>query len=509
MKKRFIKKKMSVTQTNAPSVSLSSESDKKNIGIPIETVENIEEKTFNINSSDDRALVNNVLEQFLLNIKPTTIREAANIQDDIPVTEKVMIVIVIDYLVDTAKKYGWALARYEDTYYLYTGTHWQKIVPDDLKSFLGRAAVKIGVEFFIAKHYKFREDLLKQFHSAGYFSPPIDDTTETKINLLNGTFIISKERSYLKPFDKADFIRYILPFPYDPTAHCPKFKSYLERVLPDNEKQKVIAEYLGYVFIRNSVLKLEKSLILYGSGANGKSVLFEIVQKLFGSVNVSNFTLQSLTDPTGYTRSLLSGKLVNYASEISSKMNPTLFKQLVSGEPVEARMIYGKPFILHDYARLIFNTNVLPKDIENNTGFFRRFIIIEFDQLIPQAERNPNLANEIIREELPGILNWVLEGLERLLQQMDFSECSSAETALERFRKDSDSVALFLEDGTYIQSKDDLVSLKEFYNNYKEFCRDANYTTCSNKDFSKRLRDMGFEISRKSSGRIIGVKKEA
>jgi len=48
-------------------------------------------------------------------------------------------------------------------------------------------------------------------------------------------------------------------------------------------------------------------------------------------------------------------------------------------------MIYGKPFILRDYARFIFNTNVLPKDLEHNTGFFRRFIIIEFDQVLDMA----------------------------------------------------------------------------------------------------------------------------
>lgn len=457
---------------------------------------------------DSQEIVTSVLEAFLRNIQPTTLRDAAGIQDDIPLSEKVMVVIVIDYLVETAKVYGWALARYEDSFFLYTGTHWQKIDPDDLKSFLGRAAVKIGVTYFIAKHYKFREDLQRQFYSAGYFSPPLFDSDQTKINLNNGTFVFSTTESYLKDYDKSDFLRYKLPFEYDPGAKCSKFTAFLNRVLPDLEKQKIISEYLGYVFIRNSVLKLEKSLILYGSGANGKSVFFEIVQKLLGPSNVSNFTLQSLTDSNGYTRSLLTGKLLNYASEISSKMNPTLFKQLVSGEPIEARMIYGKPFILRDYARLIFNTNVLPKDIEVNLGFFRRFIIIEFDQTISDEEKNPMLANEIINDELPGVFNWVLEGLERLLHQKDFTKCAAATDAVERFRKDSDSVALFLEEGAFIASKDSLISLKEFYSQYKDFCKDSNYSTCSNKVFSTRLKTYGYETTRQAHGRVVGVKKE-
>jgi putative DNA primase/helicase len=489
----------------------------ENVGIAMNALPNTENliqenkssgtSSLNIESIDDRTSVLAVLEHFFQNIQQTTLREAAGIQDDVALTEKTMVVIVIDYLVETAKKYGWALARFEDSFYLYTGTHWQKIDPDDLKSFLGKSAVKIGVPYFVAKHYKFREDLQKQFYSAGYFSPPAVDEYSTKINLNNGTFIFSTTGSYLRDFDKADFLRYKLSFGYDLSAQCPKFDAYLNRVLPDIEKQQVIAEYLGYVFIRNSVLKLEKSLILYGSGANGKSVFFEIVQKLLGSSNVSNFTLQSLTDPSGYTRSMLTGKLVNYASEISSKMNPTLFKQLVSGEPVEARMIYGKPFILRDYARFIFNTNVLPKDLEHNTGFFRRFIIIEFDQTISDEEKNPMLANEIIQEELPGVFKWILDGLKRLLEQKDFSKCAAALQAVERYRKDSDSVALFLEDGNYAPSKDDRISLKEFFSLYREFCKDSNYMCCSNKAFSQRLTSYKYEITRQASGRVVGVKR--
>lgn len=447
------------------------------------------------------------LDNFYNTIKPTNLRDAAEISDDIVITEKTMVVIVIDYLIKTAKKYGWALARYEDSFYLYTGTHWQKIEPDELKSFLGKSAQKIGVPYYNANHYRFREDLLKQFYSSAYFTPPLIDEKKTKINLANGTFVISTEGSYLQEYDQADFLRYKLPFGFDPEAKSPKFEAYLQRVIPDIEKQQVISEFLGYVFIKNSVLKLEKSLILFGTGANGKSVLFEIILRLLGPTNVSNFTLQSLTDPNGYTRSLLTGKLLNYASEISSKMNPTLFKQLVSGEPVEARMIYGKPFILRDYARFIFNTNVLPKDLEHNTGFFRRFLLIEFDQTIGDDEKNPMLANEIIKDELPGVFNWVLAGLSKLLQQGDFSKCTAAIQAVDRYRKDSDSVALFLEDGCFAPSKDDRVSLKEFYSLYKDFCKDSTYTCCSNKAFSSRLANYGYEINRISSGRVVGVKK--
>ena len=170
------------------------------------------------------------------------------------------------------------------------------------------------------------------------------------------------------------------------------FEAYLNKVLPGDEgvkKQMILAEYLGYLFIKTETLKLEQVLLLYGTGANGKSVFFDIVNALLGSENVSSYSLQNLTDDKcGYFRAMLANKLVNYTSEINGKLETAIFKQLVSGEPVEARLPYGEPFTLTNYAKLIFNCNELPKDVEQSTAYFRRFLIIPFDVTIPEAEQD-------------------------------------------------------------------------------------------------------------------------
>lgn len=259
---------------------------------------------------------------------------------------------------------------------------------------------------------------------------------------MNGTFEIT-DKPILRAFDALDFIRYQLPFEYDRSATAPKFMAYLDKVLPETDKQKVLAEFLGYVFVPQSYLKLEKALFLYGGGANGKSVFYEIMKALLGPHNTSEFTLQSLTDTTGYYRALIADKLVNYASEISGKLEGTKFKSLASGEPMEARLPYGQPMIIEDYAKLIFNTNELPKDVEFNNAFFRRFIIIPFEVTIPKNEQNKSLHNEIINDELPGVFNWVLDGLQRLLSQKGFSKSPSIDRALEEFRTESDTVKRF------------------------------------------------------------------
>ena len=449
-----------------------------------------------------------VLKQLIRTIRAASPNEAAGLAGDQGLTEKDLVVITVGYVLKNAERYEWPLVRYQSSYYVYTGTHWQEFNDDRLRAFLGDAAERINVPTFTASYFGFREKLFKQFYSAAYFMPPDAKNDEVKINLQNGTYVISKEKRYLKGHDQNDFQLYKLPFDFEPGATCPRFQKFLDRVLPDKCKQTVLAEYMGYVFVKNSVLKLEKGLILYGSGKNGKSVFFEIINALIGPKNMSNYSLQSLTDSNGYTRSLLAGKLLNYATEISEKMNTTVFKALISGEPVEARMIYKAPFLLTDYCRFIFNTNNLPKDVEHNLGYARRYIIVPFDQTITEEEKDVSLANKIIAEELPGVFNWVLQGLENLLDQGDFTPCPAIDFALDEFKRNSDSVALYIEDGNFEPSKDDTIALKDLFRWYKEFCKDSNYNCCSIRSFSDRLKNIGFTTTRKSSGRSVGIRKK-
>lgn len=158
---------------------------------------------------------------------------------------------------------------------------------------------------------------------------------------------------------------------------------------------------MGYIFTNG--LKLKKVAILYGGGANGKSVFFDIIQALIGRDNICNYSLQSLTKVDSYERASLSNKLLNYASEINGKLEASTFKQLASGEPIQARQIYGQPFTMMNYAKLMFNCNELPKEVENTEAFFRRFLIFPFTQTIPKAEQDPELSTKIIQTELSGV----------------------------------------------------------------------------------------------------------
>jgi len=419
-------------------------------------------------------------------------------------SQKTYQVIAVSQIIKTAKKNKWGLAVNNGFVYVYNGNYWIVLDTEEFRSFLAIAAIRLGVPELDARHHNYKGELLKQFVSDGNMPVP-PGSNVTLINLQNGTFEITEVSQKLRDPSPADFLKHQLSFPYQEGATCPVFKAFLDRVVPELELQMILAEFIGYVFIFG--LKLEKVLILYGTGANGKSVFFEVILALLGCENVSCYKLSSLTATSSYERAELQNKLLNYASELNGKLEADTFKQLASGEPIEARRIYGHPFMMRRYAKLMFNANELPREVENTSAFFRRFIIVPFQHTIPEHEQDPQLAQRIIDSELPGVFNWVLTGLKRLLQNRKFTESDIVRKMIEEYKLDSDSVAMFLIDSCYVASKAASMSVSEFYNEYKGFCQSDGYRALGKKNFTKRCRALGLEIV-KNRGYIIYVEKK-
>jgi putative DNA primase/helicase len=472
--------------------------------------ETIKEHLINITIPAEAVAHREILNRLLEMVQEIDFRELAGVEDeDEKLTTGTLQILVVEEILRLAGVHSWGLCRFQAFTYIFNGAFWAAISENELETFLGEAAEKMGVYKFKARFYLFRDNLLKQFLTLANLPSPEPARDVVLINLRNGTFEFSLERTRLRGFDRADFLRYQLPFEHTPGAEAPRFKAYLERVLPDIARQKILAEYLGYIFILNSnlSLKLEKTLLLFGSGANGKSVFFDVVNAILGPENVSSYSLQSLTNESGYYRAKLGDKLLNYASEISGNLETAMFKQLVSGEPIEARLPYKEPFILEQYAKLIFNCNELPRDVEHTQAYFRRFIIIPFDVTIPEREQDKQLASKIIKEELSGVFNWVLEGLHRLLEQGNFTYSEAVEKQLSDFRKQSDSVQMFLDEFGYSRAANDSQLIKEIYSQYRIFCTDDGFRPVNKTHFIRRLGALGIIIERKGAGNVAFISK--
>lgn len=430
------------------------------------------------------------------------------------INEKHYLVLSIRELLTTAEKMRWGLCKNLDFIYLYNGAYWKYIEKETFQKFLGEAAARMGVPEFSAEYYQFRKQLIEQFLATSYLPTPEPPKDAVYINLKNGTFEISalNKQTKIRPFNSHDFLTYQLPFEYNEKATAPIFQNYLNTVLPDKDCQNVLAEFLGYVFVKQKgILKEEKALVLYGTGANGKSVFFEIVNALLGNENLSSYTLEDLASSKSnaeYYRAKIANKLVNYASEINGRLETSIFKAMTSGEPISARLPYGNPMIITDYAKLIFNCNTLPTDVEHSNAYFRRFLIIPFEVTIPEHEQDKQLHSKIIENELSGVFNWVLEGLNRLLEQKRFSNCEAATKAVEDYKTNSDSVKQFISENDYKKDAEDHTDVKLLYSEYKTFCIEDGFRAVSKKNFKARLESYGIEVRRRNTGWIAFVSKE-
>jgi putative DNA primase/helicase len=429
-----------------------------------------------------------ILREILDALKPVDFRLLAELDDGEKLPQKHQIVLCVSQLLDTVREQDFDLARKHDFIFAFNGAFWHEFDRDTLKTFLGQCAEKMSVNTLEARHYEFRDKLYKQFLSAAHFEPVSSDNKTVLINLQNGTFEITAASQRLRPFSSYDFLTYQLPFEYDEAADAPLFRAYLNRVLPETELQNILAEFFGYVFTKH--LKLEKALLLYGTGANGKSVLFDVMNALLGKENVTNFSLSDLLQE--HNRALIANKLLNYGSEINASTTRDIFKNLVSTEPIQARLKYGNSFLMENYAKLCFNCNELPRDIEQTTAYFRRLLIIPFRITIPDNEQDTTLASKIIETELSGVFNWILEGLRRLLTNERFTESVIVATEIETYRKESDSVAMFIADENYKRSNE-FTTLKNLYQSYKIYCQENGYRPMGRNKFGHRLEILGFQ----------------
>lgn len=333
-----------------------------------------------------------------------------------------------------ASSVGHPLINMEGQIYCYVGSHWEQIPQDKVKALLLTCNCKISGDNVKGKDYRFIDKLTKQLPYTVMFLNT--NQAKDKINFLNGTLDLTTMT--LNRHNTLDYFRYVLPYSYDPKAGCPLFQTYLDRVMPDKSAQNVLAEYIAWLFIPD--LKLEKVLFLFGEGCNGKSVFIDITEALVGKDNVSHESISDMCNGErgANHRSNIIGKILNTCSDVApTSFSGDVFKRMASGEPISAKILYSDVITTANYPKMMFCLNELPKTTDHSKGYFRRFIIAPFKVQIPKKEVDPKLAGKIISGELPGIMNWVLKGRERLISQGGFSECGMFEKANEDYQNAS------------------------------------------------------------------------
>ena len=200
---------------------------------------------------------------------------------------------------------------------------------------------------------------------------------------------------------------------YDPETDAPRWRQFLLEIMDgDADLVAYLQRLVGYSLTGST--REQAFAVLYGTGANGKSVFTNTLATVFGDiVGVASFSAFELKSPGASTADLASlrGKrlVIAQEGERSRPMAEAVLKRATGGDPITCRHLYQSEFTFTPNFTLLLATNYKPKFLGQDDGLWRRVKLIPFARYFTDAERDHYLG-EKLEAEAQGILAWAIEG---------------------------------------------------------------------------------------------------
>ena len=252
------------------------------------------------------------------------------------------------------------------------------------------------------------------------------------------------------------------------------FIQYLESCFTINGKLDkaqffTILEVMACCLIKR---QFDKAFMFIGSGSNGKSVLLDYIESILGADNVSNITIHDI-ELERFSKAELFGKMANVFADIeSNELRKTgNLKVIISGDSITAEKKHHHPFKFKPFTKLIFSANRFPYVHDQSDGFFRRFVIVEWKRQFLGDENNPKLRTDLIKnkEEKDKVFSLLVIIARNLLQRGRFKHEDNIEKLRDQWNQHSDPIIQFINE-VVIEKEDSVVSKREVYSRYCDFC---------------------------------------
>jgi putative DNA primase/helicase len=272
------------------------------------------------------------------------------------------------------------------------------------------------------------------------FGPDQANRDPWALNVLNGT--LDLRTAQLRPHNKADLITRVCPVAYDPAATAPTFERFLSEVQPDAEVRAYLARLCGYA-AGGAVLEHVLG-VLWGPGANGKSVLADVVSHVLGgyarpgpsSLIVANGSHEP--HPTDVASLFNSRLVVVHETKKGASFDASKVKLLTGGDRLTARHMRQDFFEFAPSHTLVMLSNYRPSADSTDAALWRRVQLVPFEVVIPLERRDPRLADSI-RAEAPGVLNWIVQGA-LTWQRMGLAPPEVVRKQTEAYRESEDMI---------------------------------------------------------------------
>jgi putative DNA primase/helicase len=262
--------------------------------------------------------------------------------------------------------------------------------------------------------------------------------------------------------------------------------------------------------------------IAYGTGANGKSTLFELLHMILGDYSKMADFETFVTGKKSDVRTMeaigeLKGIRFALASEIDSskRFDEALIKKLTGGDTLRGTALRSSAFQFSPEFKIWLLTNHLPFARDGSHGFWRRIKVIPFKQTFRGDDMQSNLLGRLSTER-NGILKWCVEGAAKYFHKVRHEEtglgpCKAIDEATAAYRYDNDTASRFIEE--VVEAKEgEQVQARALFSAYESWSFEEGIKyPISEQIFSRRMEERGFEKKRTSEAtfyRGISLKKE-
>lgn len=297
-----------------------------------------------------------------------------------------------------------------------------------------------------------------------------------------------------------------------PGATCPQWDEFMELILPDSDVRHCMQRALGALLFGMNTAQV--ALLIRGSGGNGKSTLMQIIGEVLGTfdgyaapVKVEMF-LQTQNQSAGQATPEevdLPGARAMLASEpaVTDVFSAKKIKSLTGGDLRPARALGMPQFTYRPTAIPIILFNRTPRIKDEDEGTRRRLVFIPLDvnlrELPPEKRRNPLDVERALKEELPGILNWMLDGFRDFQVRLEAGKGTPPgidppavmQTLKDRIMEAADPVGTFIRECAVLDDKG-RTRTSDFFRAFKNWARDNGARVFSDAALRDNLTEKGF-----------------
>jgi P4 family phage/plasmid primase-like protien len=332
------------------------------------------------------------------------------------------------------------------------------------------------------------------------------DSDPWALNVRNGTVDLRTGR--LQPHGREGLCTKLVNIDFNAAATCPRWLAFLEQIMAG--RQELVA------FLRRCIghalsgdVSSQSLFFLHGTGANGKSTLLDVVLALLGE-----YGKQAAPDlliakrleahPTGLATLLGCRVAVCQEVGLGRSLDEAVVKQLTGGDRMTARFMRADWFEFTPTHKIFLAANHKPQIRGTDEGIWRRIKLIPFDVTVLAPDRDPHLPAKL-RAELPGILNWAVQGCLEWVERGGGSAGLAAPDdvlhATADYRAEEDELGQFLTESCDVNPRYEAPAA-ELFAAYTAWCEARGDRTESQKIFGRALGERGF-TNRKTNGRKV------